>query len=226
MARVRKIQRNPSSGMNHFVVDANFLANKFVPGSSAPDAHQKIRIERCCEWWEEIDAQVGHKRARVYAPDICVAEAFKVLAKKYYEEQWFKTAVTFNNARLRLRKFITTPTRTLRAARRHIKFHDISTTRDIIISVDRFYEAFHKHKKKVQLPDLIVVATAKYLLDFYDVPKQQLHIVTLDRALREGSKFIQELPNAYDPTEPSDSKDIVFTGDVFRPRRRKRRKKP
>jgi hypothetical protein len=99
----------------------------------------------------------------------------------------------------------------LRAATRKIQFHDISTTRDIIISVDRFYELFHKHGlETVSVPDLIIVSTAKYLVDFYDIPPKRLHIVTLDKALRTGSQKIQELPNAYDPTEAADAATKIF----------------
>ena len=210
MPRVRKIQRNPNPGKNYFLVDANFLANRYIPLAHVPVGPQRDRIERCNEWWEEIENQLARSKARVYIPDICVAETFKTLAKKYYEEHWFSSPVELNNARNRLRKVITVSSRTLRASRRDIRYHDISTTRDLIISVDRFYELFHKHDKKVSLPDLIVVATAKYLIDFFDIPSSFLHIVTLDRSLWEGTKKITELPNAYDPTQPSDRRDRVF----------------
>ena len=210
MARVRKIPRDPSPGMNYFVLDACFLANKFIPASKAPNAVQRQRIDRCNQWWEEIDAQLQRGLARIYAPDICIAEAFKTLAKKYYEEHWFASAVELNNARIRLRHQVTLPARTLRAAKRNIKFHDVPTTRDIILAVDRFYEMFLKHGSSVSLPDLIVMATAKYLIDFFDIPKSSLHIVTLDRNLWEGSKKIQEIPNAYDPTRAEDFANHVF----------------
>ena len=210
MARVRKIMRDPGDRRNHFVVDANFLANRFIPSSRAPAGKQTDRIDRCNEWWDEIEAQLSSGKARVYIPDICIAEAFEVLAKKYYEEKWFKSSVELNKAQNKLRATITVPARTLRAARRDIKYHDISTTRDIIISVDRFYELFHRHNVTVSLPDLILVSTAKYLLDFYDIPKQFLHLVTLDKMLRKGSRKVQELPIAYDPTEPNDRSSRVF----------------
>lgn len=210
MARIRKISRNPNPGKNYYLVDANFLANRFIPQNIVPNAHQKQRIERCNEWWDEIEEQLNKNKARVYIPDICIAETFKVLAKKYYEEKWFKRPVDVKAAREKLSKFVSVPSKTLKAAKRNIKVHDISTTRDIIISVDRFYELFHKHKKNVSLPDLIVVATAKYLIDFYDIPKDQLHIITLDKGLWSGSKKIQELPNAYDPAQASDRYERVF----------------
>ena len=67
-----------------------------------------------------------------------------------------------------------------------------------------------KHKKNVSLPDLILVGSAKFLIDFYDIPKKRLHIITMDRRLWEGSKKINEIPNAYDPVQPSDYRDRVF----------------
>lgn len=133
-----------------------------------------------------------------------------MLAKKYFQDRWFKSAVELNNARNRFRLDMRTTTKTLRAATRKIKVHDIPTSRDIIIAVDRFYELFQKYKKNVSIPDLILLATAKYLLDFYDIPKDALHIITLDNPLWEGSKKIQELPNAYNPTKESDACDKVF----------------
>lgn len=82
--------------------------------------------------------------------------------------------------------------------------------RDIIISVDRFYELFAKYKKRVGVIDLSIAATAKYLMDFFDIPKDNLHIVTLDTALREGIRKSQDLPNAYDPTLARHSIDRIF----------------
>jgi hypothetical protein len=65
------------------------------------------------------------------------------------------------------------------------------------VSVDRIYELSHKHTLgRVSVPDLILVSTAKCLVDFFDIPRTHLHIVTIDKALRAGSRTIQELPNA------------------------------
>ena len=83
MPKVRKIPRNPSkSSRNYFVVDASFLAEKYLPVGTAPDPDAKARIRECKKWWREIDRQIREERARVYVPDICIAESFKVLAKK------------------------------------------------------------------------------------------------------------------------------------------------
>lgn len=210
MPKIRKINRIPTGSKNFYVVDANFLANKYIQPYFAPNDRHKARIEQCLDWWEEIDEQIWDYKARVYIPDICIAETFKVLAKKYYMEKWFTTSTDLNNARSRLIRDITTPPQALRRKDRFIEYHDISTSRDIIISVDRFFEVFMKYNLEVSLPDLIILATAKYLIDFFDLPKRFLHIVTLDRNLRTGSIQIQEIPNAYDPTLASDSRDIVF----------------
>ena len=162
------------------------------------------------EWWNEIDDQLKHDRARVFIPDICIAEAFKVLAKKYYDEKWFKSSIAMAQAKKSLSRDIRVPTTELKAAQRRIRYHDISTNRDIVISVDRFFELFAKQGKKVQIADLILVSTAKYLMDFYDIPKKSLHIVTLDTALREGIAKTTELPNAYDPTKALNRAKFVF----------------
>lgn len=207
MARIRRIYRNPSQGKNYFVIDANFLANKYIPPQRAPNAREKTRIEKCRDWWKEIDTQLDFDKARVYIPDLCIAETFKVLAHKYYVERWFQKS-EYSNARNSLKRDITVLPKILRAHSRTIRYHDISTSRDIIISVDRFYEVFLKEGLNVSLPDLVILATAKYLIDFYDVPKNRIHIVTLDRNLRNGSKKIQELPNAYDPTK--DDRHKIF----------------
>jgi len=141
---------------------------------------------------------------------LCIAEAFKVLAKKYYTQGWFPNPASFSAAKRRLSLDVRTPNRMLRAQNRVVRFHDISTNRDIIVSVDRFFELFHRHGKNVGIVDLILVATAKHLMDFYDIPKPYLHIVTLDTALREGIAKVTELPNAYDPTLRSHRADLVF----------------
>ena len=211
MANVRKISRNPDKGKNYFVIDACFLANKYIQPNQVSKPKEKTRVQKCREWWDEIDAQLKNKKARVYIPDLCIAETFKVLAKKYYVDKCFKNPSGYKEARRRLSKDITISDKTLRSYIRQIKYHDIPTSRDIIVSVDRFYEVFHKAGLAVELPDLVLLATAKYLIDFYDIPKERLHIVTLDRNLRAGSEKIQELPNAYDPTTPENKRSRIFS---------------
>jgi predicted nucleic acid-binding protein len=210
LSKIRKIDRSPESGRNYFLVDACFLVNKYIPPAFAPAGIQRLRIERCVAWWEEIESQLKSRKARIYVPDICIAETFKTLAKKYFEERWFPSSAELAKAKRRLRKDIVTPTRTMSAFNREIKYHDIPTSRDIIISVDRFFEQFSKRSLSVSLPDLIILATAKYLMDFYDIPKSKLHIVTLDKNLWNGTKKIGQLPRAYNPTLESDTRERIF----------------
>ncbi len=147
----------------------------------------------------EIDSQLAKRNARVFVPDLCIAEAFKVLAKKYYREKWFKRHADFQFARDSLSLDMRTTTKELKKSNRAVRYHDISTNRDIIIGVDRFFELFYKAGKNVQIVDLIVLSTAKYLIEFFDIPREALHIVTLDTELREGMAKAGDLPNAYDP---------------------------
>lgn len=209
MARVRKIKRAPSEKIA-YVIDANFLVNKFIPPALVTDTNERAVIEKSLEWWAEVDKQLQAGHALIYVPDICIAESFKVLAKKYYKHRYFKRPVDHKNARDKLAAFLQTPARTMRAANRRIKVHDVPTSRDLIISVDRFNELYHKHGKNVSVVDLLILATAKYLIDFYAIPKSRMNIITLDTALWEGSKKVQELPNAYHPGKASDAAARVF----------------
>ena len=210
MARIRKIRRRLAEGRNYYLLDANFLANKYIPPTIAPNDWRRRQIEKCLAWWEEIDQQLNSDNARVYICDLCIAEAFKVLAKKYYLDKWFPNSSMYNNAKRRLIKDITTNAKELARYDRRIRYHDISTSRDLIIAVDRFFEIFLKKDLDVSLPDLIILATAKYLIDFYDVPVGRMHIISLDEDLRKGARYIKELPYIYDPTQPGDERDKVF----------------
>jgi predicted nucleic acid-binding protein len=212
MAKVRKIARTPPTGDRHyFLVDACFLANKHIPERVAPSQREKERLVACHTWWREIETMVEARTARVYVPDICIAEAFKVLAKKYYMEDWFKRPVDLQRARKALSEDLRTSTKELRSPSHFVRYHDISTNRDIIIGVDRYYELFMARRVNVSIPDLIVLATARYLLQYYDIPKDRLHIVTMDTRLRESAQRAAELPNAFDPTLRSHRAEVVFS---------------
>jgi len=217
MPNVRKIKRNPLT-KNYFLVDTNFLVNKYINPSYYDRLtnplerirNEKCRVEKCLSWWGEIDNQLRNNKARVYISDVCIAEAFKVLAQKYYKEHIFRTPQQYGYSKYRMSKEITTPADTLRAYSRRIKYHDVSTCRDIIISVDRFYEMFMIHQLRVQIADLLVIATAKYLMDFYDIPKNSLHIITLDESLYAGIRYLSDLPKPFNPCIPSCEVNKIF----------------
>lgn len=211
MPRIRKINRRPKKERkNYFLVDASFLANKYIPIGTAPTVAVEHQIRETHTWWKEIVRQIGDERARVYVPDLCIAETFKVLAKKYYQENAFTSPVSFKKARDKLSNDVSMTHKELKAQKRYVQFHDVPASRDIIISVGRFYELFMKHNCNVGIIDLILVATAKYLMDFHDALRTQIHIITHDDALRRGSKKVSELPNAYDPANPTDAFSRVF----------------
>lgn len=208
---IRKIPKKPKkSEKNYFVVDACFLANKYLPIGTAVRPEADI-IRHAHRWWKEIDRQIKEQRARVYVPDLCIAEAFKVLAKKYYKGRAFRSNAAYKSARDRLTDDVSLSHKELQAQKRYIGYHDVPASRDIIVAVGRFYELFMKHDYNVQVIDLILVSTAKYLMDFHDAGRNQIHIVTHDIPLWKGTKKVAELPNAYNPAEPKDEFERVFS---------------
>ncbi|HXG53700.1 MAG TPA: hypothetical protein VNN77_20040 [candidate division Zixibacteria bacterium] len=174
MARTRKIQRMPNN-KNCYLVDAKFLANRFIPAAKVTDLNG-IRVEWSQAWWREIDHQLRLGHALVYVPDLWIAEAFNVLAKKYYVDGYFARPVDYKNARDKLREFLHVSLRTLKPARRSIKVHDISLSRDIIIAAGRFDELFFKHKLSARVVDVVILLTAKYLIDFPYISANNLHV--------------------------------------------------
>jgi len=208
MPRVRKIESNPDT-TNYYLVDACFLANRYIP-TNRLSATEQEQVERCKRWWEKIESQLNRDKAIIYIPDICIAEAFQVLAKKYYRHRAFASAVAYGKARKKLSKDITTPIKFLKLMKRRIRFHDISTSRDVIIAVDRFLEGFMKNRLKVSTPDLILLATAKYLVDFYKIPPKRLFIVTCDGPLHKGSRKFRDIPSAFNPARGIETAENVF----------------
>ncbi len=211
MPRVRKIDKRPKrTEKNFFVVDACFLANKYLPIGTAANSGEQNMIRSDHSWWKEIDRQIEDERARVYVPDLCIAETFKVLAKKYYKSSSFTNYAGYKKAKDSLSNDVSLSHKDLQAQSRYIGYHDVPASRDIIVAVGRFYELFIKHNCNVGVIDLIIVSTAKYLMDFHDAARSQIHIITHDNALWRGTKKITELPNAYDPSEPNDVFSRVF----------------
>lgn len=201
MPKRRTIKIAPEVKMkNFYIVDACFLANKYLPSKIFISKHERERIENCKEWWKIIEQQIKLKQAIVYIPDICIAEVIKVFAKIYYQKKLFTTFQQYNSSVKQFLKDIRISHKELAAKNRNIRYHDISTSRDILISVERFNRIFNtKGYHTVSVADLIIVSTAKYLMDFYNVPYSYIHIITMDRDLKAGSNKISEIPTAYDP---------------------------
>ena len=207
MARKRTISKSPEDHKNYFKLDANVLVYFALPQMNRSkyikftDHKEQLRAERCLEYWKIINKQLKKNQARIYVPDVCIAKAFKVLAKWYYKRKFIVNASSYYQATTRLRRLISTPHREMSKAGRQVKIHDLGTNRDIIISVDRFFEQMYKVSKEVQTSDLILLAATKYLMDFFDIPRDYIYILTCDKKLVKLISSIQELPNAINPTE-------------------------
>jgi hypothetical protein len=87
MVRQRRKVSVVNDGKKYYLVDANFLANRHINPTKVNDHGEKQRIERAQEWWKQIKKQLDKDQARVYVLDLCIAETFKVLAKKYYNDE-------------------------------------------------------------------------------------------------------------------------------------------
>jgi len=214
--QLRRINRNDCEKV-YYLVDANFLANRHINETKVQDSKEQHQIVCAKAWWKEIKGQLVRDQARVYVLDLCIAEAFKVLARKYYNnEEIFANPGSYSHAKAALAKDLTLSSKEAKKSTRSIKYHDIQTNRDIIISVDRFFERSCKKRKSygaTGIVDLLILSTAKYLVDFYGLPKDRLFIVTQDKPLYKLAKSYADLPMVFNPAEPRDAASKVF-GDA------------
>lgn len=124
--------------------------------------------------------------------------------------QGLQFPVNYKNARDRLRKDIHLTTRDARKQHRHIRYHDIDTTRDVFIGVDRFFEKAHKMRLNVGIVDLMLLATAKYLTDFLGFSDRSLFVVTADGALYKLARALPDVPMTFNPLLARDAAAKVF----------------
>ena len=210
MAKIRQIQRNPSGGKNYFIVDAGFLISKYLPLDRVSDPEQKASVEKSLHWWGEIDSQLRSDKARVCVPDPCLAKVFSTLAHKHFADRWFQDYTEYGRVRTKLIEDTTTP-KILNQDSRQVKYHEITTPQDVTTSfIFRFFEAFQEAGYIIEPTDLVVRAAAEYLIDYYDIQRNQLQIVTLVRGLRDGSEKIPGFLNIYNPIVPEDERSRVF----------------
>ena len=204
----RKIKKHPLD-KNYFLVDTCFLANKYIPINTVKNLEEKDRIRKCREWWVEIDAQIDKGRGIVYVPEICIAETYKVFAKKYYKDKDFSSQ-QFKSVRDRFTRDTHIDPKDLLKHSRHVRYHDIVINRDIVIGVKRFYEGFYKKNLNVSIVDLCLLAIGKYLMDFYGFTRRDLFIVTQDRPLARGARQFSDIPFVFCPFGDSDLASKVF----------------
>lgn len=199
MSRIKRIQVN--DGHHCFIVDACVLADAAIATTlKIPESDRQAATR---VWWDRLYMLAQEGKSTIYIPDICIAEAFKVIGKKAFCEGVL-TGQQKGKAEKLLSQWVSIDRKILRKTGRAVPVHDISTNRDIIISVDRFLEIAMKNKcQGLSIPDLIVAATAKYLIDFYNFRTQSLHVVTNDQKL---AKLIRMCAEFTAPIEPNEHK--------------------
>jgi hypothetical protein len=194
-----------------YLIDSNFLVNRYLDPTIIKDEKEKKLVRDAHNYWEVIDQQQNDSLAIVFILDICIAETFKTLAKKYYlNPPVFPNVNKYNAAKKKLRTDLQLSIGEVRKVSRNIKFHDIQTNRDIIIGVDRYFEKTLKNNYRVGICDLLILSTSKYLLDFYGFSKSNLFIITQDLPLYKLARELNDIPNTFNPSVYADSHDKVF----------------
>lgn len=204
MGRKVIVPKDPQSGRNYYLLDANVLVYKALPRRQPPPGmphHQRRLAHRCVEWISFIERQARSGQARIYIPDVIIAEAFKVLAKWYYVNKWFQNPAELHQARKRLRSFVSTSHRDMAKAGRVVTVHDEPVSRDVIIGVDHFLETMFRHRLNIQIADLLLLSIGKYLVDFYDIPPERFFILTCDKQLFKLIRRLNDIPKALDLTD-------------------------
>jgi hypothetical protein len=206
----RCIPLTPSAQI-YYLVDTNFLVYRLLEVSRITKEDEKKRATEAQNYWRHIDAQRKAGLAKVFTLDVCIAEAFKTLAKMYYGSNGiFPTGAHYDQAKKKFRKEICLSARDASKAKRNITFHDIQTTRDIVIGVDRFFEQTFKKKKNVGIIDLMILSSARYLIDFFGINRDSIYIITMDNPLYGLARHYTELPAAFNPDKKSDLAAKVF----------------
>lgn len=207
----RKIPINPSKKI-FYLIDANFLVNKHLNQRNINSGDEKDRIIAAKGYWKIIDRQLENNMAQVYILDVCIAETFKVLAKKYYNsEPIFKNHSSYSHVCSKIRRNISLSPKEAKKYNRNIKYHDIQTNRDIIIGVDRFFENINRKKiKSIGIVDIMILSTARYLMDYFGINKNCIAIITQDNNLYKLACSYQNLPAAFNPHKKNDSYKKVF----------------
>jgi hypothetical protein len=183
----------------------------FLNASRISDVSEQDRAREAQAYWKVIASQRRAGRAKVFALDVCIAEAFKTLAKKYYDKSGiFPKSVHFKNARDDLRKEVQLSAKGAAKSVRKVSFHDIQTTRDIIIGVDRFFENAFKKRKNVGIIDLMILSTARYLIDFLGFDRSELFIITMDGPLYDLARMYPQLPATFNPDKAADAANKIF----------------
>ncbi|HEY3250986.1 MAG TPA: hypothetical protein VGK25_07695, partial [Ignavibacteria bacterium] len=160
----------------------------------------------CRAWWQVIDFQLNSGYATVYINDMCISETFKVIAKKYYQGRKF-SAGRYQRIRNKITEDLQIDVKTLISAKRKIKYHNLQVDRDLIVGASRFLEIAHKNNlHRISVIDLVILSSAKYLMDFYKIDKDSIKIISGDDKIIRCSKKANDIPNVIDALDNSPSK--------------------
>jgi len=196
--------------MIYYIIDSNFFANKYLKPIESSNLLDRDRIINSLLWWEVIDEQVRRKLAILYINDLCISETFKVIAKKYYREKLL-TSNRYQKIRNNITKDIHLETKEIISKYRNIKYHNLLIDRDIIIGASRYLEIANRHKlETMSIVDLIILSSAKHLVDFFKIKKEQIFILTGDRKIIDCSRFSKDGTVVIDPLNPKNTTEKYF----------------
>lgn len=193
----RKILLEPDETL-YYVVDSNFFANKYLSPHEGFNEEDKDRIRISKQWWEILDWQISKKFAIVYINDLCIAETFKIIAKKYYQEKVFGNN-RYQTIRKKITKDISVSISKLISKSRYIRYHNLLIDRDIIVGSSRYLEIAHKNNlQSLSVIDLTIISSAKYLIDFFRIKKDQIVILTGDKKIIKCANLSNDSPSVID----------------------------
>ncbi len=201
MPRQTKIPLSPAEPLI-YLVDSNFFANKYLEKADGDDSTDAGRIENCKNWWQIIDYQIDVGKAIVFITDLCISETFKIFARKYYQVGKISSA-KYQRIRKNVTSDLHMSVNKLIAAKRKIKYHNLQADRDIIVGASRFLEIAQKNKlHRISVIDLVILSSAKYLIDFYKIVKERIVIISGDSPIIKCSKLARDIPSVIDALDP------------------------
>jgi hypothetical protein len=210
-----KIPLDPEEPL-YYIIDSCFFANKYLMPNEGENVEDSARIKNSKEWWDIIDYQIKQKNTIVYINDLCISETFKIFAKKYYQKGAFPKD-RYQRLRKKLSSDLSLGIRTLISKSRHIKYHNLMVDRDIIVGTSRFLEIAHKNGlQSLSVIDLTILSSAKFLIDFYKIKKEQIIILTGDRKIITCAKKSSDCPYIIDPLDPRNNySDYFYSKETY-----------
>lgn len=209
MPRKIKIPLNPIEPII-YLVDSNFFANKYLDKINGDNQTDEDRIINCKLWWDVIDFQIKEEKAIVFITDLCISETFKIFAKKYYQLKKISSS-KYQRIRKKVTEDLHLSISELIAAKRSIKYHNLQADRDIIVGASRFLEIAHKNNlHSISVIDLVILSSAKYLIDFYKINKERIVIISGDTKLIQCSKKAKDIPTVIDALNPLNTPEKYY----------------